>query len=103
MKLAIASLLLAPLLSSVLAAQKPTPPASAKPATAPPATVTTVKVTVDEWTVPWPASRPRDPFVDGNGQVWFVGQVGNYVARLDPLTGKFTRFEIDSGSHPHNL
>jgi virginiamycin B lyase len=32
-----------------------------------------------------------------------VGQEGNYVARLEPTTGKFTRFEIDPGTNPHHL
>jgi virginiamycin B lyase len=58
---------------------------------------------VTEWEVPWPETRPRDPYVDASGQVWFVGQVGNYIARLDPKTGEFKRFEIDEGTHPHNL
>lgn len=60
-------------------------------------------VPVREWTVPWPDSRPRDPFADAQGRVWFVGQAGNYIAYLDPTTGKFTRFELDPGVHPHNL
>jgi virginiamycin B lyase len=58
---------------------------------------------IQEWTVPWQGTRPRDPFVAPNGLVWFVGQEGNYVANLDPKTGKFDRFEIDEGTHPHNL
>jgi virginiamycin B lyase len=56
-----------------------------------------------EWTVPWPDSRPRDPFADATGKVWFVGQAGNYVAWLDPTTGKFRRYDIEDGTHPHNL
>lgn len=56
-----------------------------------------------EWTVPWPDSRPRDPFADATGRVWFVGQAGNYVAWLDPTTGRFRRYEIEDGTHPHNL
>ena len=55
-----------------------------------------------EWTVPWEKSRPRDPAVAPDGRIWFVGQVGNYLARLDPTTGEFTRFEVDPGTHPHN-
>lgn len=55
-----------------------------------------------EWKVPWPNTRPRDPSVDAQGRVWFVGQVGNYIANLDPVTGKFTRFAIDSGTLPHS-
>lgn len=58
---------------------------------------------VQEWTVPWPDTRPRDPYVDGQGRVWFVGQVGDYVAYLEPKSGRFERYEIDEGTHPHNL
>lgn len=58
---------------------------------------------ITEWTVPWERSRPRDPFVAPDGRIWFVGQAGNYVAVLDPRNGRFRRFEIDSGTHPHNL
>ena len=60
-------------------------------------------LTVQEWTVPWEGTRPRDPYVAGNGLVWFVGQEGNYIAHLDPRTGKFERYEIEAGTHPHNL
>ena len=55
------------------------------------------------WQTPWDRTRPRDPFVDQRGRVWFVGQVGNYVANLDPKTGAFKRYEVDAGTHPHNL
>jgi virginiamycin B lyase len=58
---------------------------------------------VQEWTVPWEGTRPRDPYVAPDGMVWFVGQEGNYIANLDPKTGKFDRYEIDQGTHPHNL
>jgi virginiamycin B lyase len=54
------------------------------------------------WSTPWDG-RPRDPFADQKGNVWFVGQEGNYIGRLDPKTGEFKRYEIASGTHPHNL
>ena len=60
-------------------------------------------VRLTEWDVPWERTRPRDPAVGADGQIWFVGQVGNYVARLDPTSGKFTRFEIDPGTNPHTV
>ena len=60
-------------------------------------------VDMQEWTVPWAKSRPRDPAVDRHGFVWFVGQEGNYVARLDPKSGEFKRFEIDPGTFPHTV
>jgi len=58
---------------------------------------------IREWTVPWEDTRPRDPFVDAKGRVWFVGQQGNYVAYLEPGSGRFERYEVDAGTHPHNL
>ena len=60
-------------------------------------------VEITEWTVPWEETRPRDPYVAPDGRVFFVGQTGNYVAVLDPNSGQFKRFEIDSGTYPHNL
>jgi virginiamycin B lyase len=58
---------------------------------------------VKEFKVPWERTTPRDPFVDQQGRVWFVGQMGNYVATLDPARGEFKRYEIDAGTYPHNL
>ena len=37
-----------------------------------------------EWEVPYPDSRPRDPYVDTSGTVWFVGQGADYVAAFQP-------------------
>ena len=49
-----------------------------------------------EWTVPYGAeTRPRDPYADAQGRVWFVGQNGNYIAYLDSRTNQFQRYEID--------
>ena len=61
------------------------------------------QVPVKEWPVPYPDSRPRDPYVDSQKRVWFVGQKGNYIAYLDPESGKFRRYEIEDGTLPHNL
>lgn len=61
-------------------------------------------VALTEWDVPWGAAdRPRDPSVAPDGRIWFVGQEGNYVARFDPSSKKFERFEIDPGTHPHTV
>ncbi|MFQ5982855.1 MAG: lyase [Woeseiaceae bacterium] len=64
-----------------------------------------VSQTVDirEWEVPWTHTRPRDPFVDASGRVWFVGQAGHYVANLEPSTGEFARYDLEPGTGPHNL
>ena len=70
-------------------------------AAAPPAVAQRVEIT--EWTVPWENSRPRDPYVDSRGRVWFVGQRSDYVAVLEPETAEFTRYELEPGAGPHNL
>lgn len=59
-------------------------------------------VPTKEWTVPWDKTRPRDPSVHPDGRIFFVGQAGNYVASLDPRTGRFRRYTIDEGTNPHN-
>ncbi len=58
---------------------------------------------LDEWTVPWEDSRPRDPYRGPDGKVWFVGQRSHYAAYLDPATGEFKKYDLDDGTGPHNL
>ncbi len=84
---------------SLLAFQATAAPAPA----AEPAAAAPDSVAIEEWKVPWEDTRPRDPHYAPDGKVWFVGQAGNYIANLDPKTGRFTRVEIEEGTHPHNL
>jgi virginiamycin B lyase len=70
---------------------------------APPAAAQDVAVEVEEWTVPWPETRPRDPYVAPDGRVWFVGQRADYAAVFDPETEEFERFDLGEGTGPHNL
>lgn len=58
---------------------------------------------IEEWSVPWEHTRPRDPYVGPDGEVWFVGQRGHYVAALDPQSGEFRRIDLHNGTGPHNL
>jgi len=60
-------------------------------------------IEIQEWEVPWEASRPRDPYVGPDDRVWFVGQRSHYVARLDRETGEFKKFDLSDGAGPHNL
>ena len=62
-----------------------------------------VKVEIREWKVPYEASRPRDPYVDQKGFVWFVGQRSHYVGLLHPDSGEFKKFDLVTGAGPHNL
>lgn len=55
------------------------------------------------WRVPWEQTRPRDPAVAANGIVWFAGQGGHYVGRLDPSTGELSKVDLPDGTGPHNV
>lgn len=57
---------------------------------------------IEEWPVPWENTRPRDPWVH-EGQVWFVGQRGHYVARFEPEAEAFTRYPLTDGAGPHTV
>lgn len=68
-----------------------------------PAPMMAQAVEIQEWEVPWPDTRPRDPYVAPDGRVWFVGQRADYAAWLDPETGEFQRHDLPEGAGPHNL
>jgi virginiamycin B lyase len=63
----------------------------------------TLEVQVREWPVPWEGTRPRDPCVGPDGRVWFVGQEGDYLAFLEPASGRFEKLDLEPGTGPHNL
>lgn len=60
-------------------------------------------VDIREWEVPWPASRPRDPFVVTGDEIWFVGQRDHYLASFIPSSEAFSRVDLEDGAGPHNL
>ncbi|MCP4779348.1 MAG: lyase [Hyphomicrobium sp.] len=57
---------------------------------------------IREWKVPY-EGRPRDPFVARPDEVWFVGQINGYLARLTPSTGEFFKRDLGEDAGPHNL
>ena len=64
---------------------------------------TAVDVEITEWQVPYEESRPRDPYVAPDGDVWFVGQRTHYVAEFDPDSEEFTKFDLENGVGPHTV
>jgi len=69
----------------------------------PPRAAAVDTVPIQEWLVPWPGTRPRDPFVDRDGRIWFVGQQGDYLGLFNDATGQFRRFPLPNGAGPHNV
>lgn len=62
-----------------------------------------VDVEITEWQVPYEESRPRDPYVAPDGDIWFVGQRAHYVAEFDPDAEEFRKFDLENGAGPHTV
>lgn len=60
-------------------------------------------IRIEEWTVPYENSRPRDPYTIDGETVWFVGQVSDYIARFDVSEETFAKIDLQDGDGPHNL
>lgn len=63
---------------------------------------TSANVEIQEWRVPWEDSRPRDPYVAPDGNIWFVGQRADYIAEFNIDTEQFRRIDLPEGAGPHN-
>ena len=74
--------------------EKPMPPAAVLPGP--------IEISIKEWPLPTIGIRPHDTFAASDGAIWYAGQFGNVVGRLDPKTGEFKEYHpklIRSGPH----
>ena len=46
---------------------------------------------------------PHDPYAAADGLIWYSGQLGNVLGRVDPKTGQFKDYPLPSSSGPHGL
>jgi len=58
---------------------------------------------IEEWDVPFDATRSRDPFVAPDGMVFFAGQRQHYVGYFNPETEEFGYHELEDGAGPHTV
>jgi len=58
---------------------------------------------IKEWPIPWPDSQPHDPHAVSANAVWFVAEKGNYLASLNPQTGRFSKIELMDEPAPTGL
>jgi virginiamycin B lyase len=67
------------------------------------AAATPLAVDIREFAVPTANALPHDPAVGGDGSsLWVTEQRANKLARMDPVSGRFTEFPLktrDSGPH----
>ena len=57
----------------------------------------------EEWSVPTPGQRARDPVDAADGTIWWVGQWADILGQIDPGTGKAIEFALPEGAKPHSV
>lgn len=62
-----------------------------------------VQITFKEWTVPTPGQRARDPAQAPDGSIWWAGQWGNMIGRIDPATGAMKEYRLPANAMPHTV
>src|SRR5262249_10540396 len=62
-----------------------------------------VEITFTEWQTPTLGQRTRDPIQAADGSIWWAGQFGNLIGRLDPVTGEMKEYPLPAGSFPHSV
>jgi len=62
-----------------------------------------VKIAFREWKVPTPGQRPRDPIEASDGVIWWAGQWGNLIGRIDPASGAMKEFPLPKNAMPHTV
>ena len=58
-----------------------------------------LKIGFTEWTVPTLGQRARDPVEAPDGTIWWAGQWGNLIGRIDPTTGEMKEYPLPADGH----
>ena len=61
------------------------------------------EVKFTEWIMPQLGQRSRDPVQHPDGSIWYAGQFGNLIGRLDPVTGQAKEYTLPPNSLPHTV
>jgi virginiamycin B lyase len=60
-------------------------------------------ITFREWKVPTLGQRARDPVQTPDGSIWWAGQDGNIVGRINPETGEMVEYTLPDKAKPHSI
>ena len=61
------------------------------------------EIEVKSWKTIKLGQRARDPIEGPDGMIWYVGQWGNNIGRIDPKTGKSQEWDLPPKSLPHSV
>lgn len=62
-----------------------------------------LRITWEDWLAPQLGQRPRDPVEAPNGDIWYVGQQGNTIGRINPSSGEVQEWPLPAGALPHSV
>lgn len=62
-----------------------------------------VQLTFERWVVPTLGQRSRDPVEAPDGGIWWAGQWGNLIGRIDPETGAMQEYPLPPMAMPHSV
>ena len=62
-----------------------------------------LKIAFKEWVMPQLGQRSRDPIQAADGSIWYAGQFGNLIGRLDPRTGQAKEYPLPANAMPHTV
>ena len=62
-----------------------------------------IEITFKEWQTPTLGQRTRDPIQAPDGAIWWAGQYGNLIGRLDPKTGEMREYPLPANAKPHTV
>ncbi len=63
----------------------------------------TAQVTFKEWVTPTLGQRSRDPIQAADGTIWWAGQWGNLIGRINPVTGEMKEYPLPANAMPHTV
>jgi len=60
-------------------------------------------ISFKEWVVPTLGQRSRDPIQAEDGTIWWAGQWGNLIGRIDAKTGAMKEYPLPPNAMPHSV
>jgi virginiamycin B lyase len=61
------------------------------------------EITFTEWQTPTLGQRSRDPMQAPDGSIWWAGQFGNLIGRINPTTGEMKEYPLPPNAMPHTV
>ena len=61
------------------------------------------EISFTEWQMPTLGQRSRDPIQAADGSIWWAGQFGNLIGRLNPVTGEMKEYKLPPNALPHSV